>query len=402
MPGGSRCELADFAFGMETPGMRRPVRIACTALAAWIAPLVPLGALALPLHAQKKPPVEAPSLSPHLGDLDSARALAKERNAPLLVHMVLDGEDDNDAYRDKLLVDAELVKLSAQAVVVVSNNGTHKRKTIEAKAAGKDDKPAKREVCEAYPMYDSCAQHQRNWNELYGLYKEDSGDLRCPQAVLYLPDGKQHQRWHDGTVPAVDDVRGALAEAIKLAGPGLTVEALEAVKKLSAEARASEAGDDIAAWRAWSGVLAIATRGKWADEAATGRDAAFARIQARVRQLQAQLAPGTVVAASRALRQLAKDLAGTPLEKEILQSLKKAEAQKDLKEELAKARVEEEADLLLKEAETAADLGDQKKAEKAARKLFAKKYRETGAARVGRERWPELAREIEDAEQGRK
>ena len=69
---------------------------------------------------------------------------------------------------------------------------------------------------------------------------------------------------------------------------------------------------------------------------------------------------------------------------------------------LAKARLEEEADLLLKEAETAADLGDQKKAEKAARKLFAKKYRDTGAARVGRERWPDLAREIEDAERDKK
>lgn len=382
--------------------MRHLVRTACLASAAWIAPLAALAAFAAPPAAQKKPPMEAPSLVPHIGDLDSARALAKERNAPFLIHMVLDGESDNDSYRDNLLVDAELVKLSVQAVVVVANNGTHKKKSIEIKSAEKDGKPTKKEVCEAYPMYDSCAKHQRNWNELYGLYKEDSGDLRCPQAILYLPDGKQHQRWHDGTVPAADDLRGALLEAIKLAGPGLTQEQLEAVKKLASDARAAESSDDVATWRSWSAVLAISARGKWADEAIAGRDAAFARIQAKVKELQAQLAPGTVVAASRALRLLVKELAGTPLEKEILQSLKKAEAQKELKEELAKARLEEEADLLLKEAETAADLGDQKKAEKAARKLFAKKYRETGAARVGRERWPDLAREIEDAERDKK
>lgn len=382
--------------------MRHLVRTACLAFAAWIAPLAALAAFAAPSAAQKKPPVEAPSLVPHIGDLDSARALAKERNAPFLIHMVLDGESDNDSYRDNLLVEAELVKLSVQAVVVVANNGTHKKKSIEIKSAEKDGKPTKKEVCEAYPMYDSCAKHQRNWNELYGLYKEDSGDLRCPQAILYLPDGKQHQRWHDGTVPAAEDLRGALLEAIKLAGPGLTLEQLEAVKKLASDARAAESSDDVATWRAWSAVLAISARGKWADEAIAGRDAAFARIQARVKELQAQLAPGTVVAASRALRLLVKELAGTPLEKEILQSLKKAEAQKELKEELAKARLEEEADLLLKEAETAADLGDQKKAEKAARKLFAKRYRETGAARVGRERWPDLAREIEDAERDKK
>lgn len=382
--------------------MRHLVRTACFASAAWIAPLAALAAFAAPPAAQKKPPMEAPSLVPHIGDLDSARALAKERNAPFLIHMVLDGESDNDSYRDNLLVDAELVKLSVQAVVVVANNGTHKKKSIEIKSAEKDGKPTKKEVCEAYPMYDSCAKHQRNWNELYGLYKEDSGDLRCPQAILYLPDGKQHQRWHDGTVPAADDLRGALLEAIKLAGPGLTLEQLEAVKKLASDARAAESSDDVATWRSWSAVLAISARGKWADEAIAGRDAAFARIQAKVKELQAQLAPGTVVAASRALRLLVKELAGTPLEKEILQSLKKAEAQKELKEELAKARLEEEADLLLKEAETAADLGDQKKAEKAARKLFAKKYRDTGAARVGRERWPDLAREIEDAERDKK
>jgi hypothetical protein len=95
---------------------------------------------------------------------------------------------------------------------------------------------------------------------------------------------------------------------------------------------------------------------------------------------------------------LAKELAGTPLEKEIQQRLKKAEAQKELKDELAKARLEAEASAILKEAETAADLGDDKKAEKAARRLFAKKYRATGAARVGKERWPDLYEAIERAE----
>ncbi|MFN9785166.1 MAG: hypothetical protein ACK57N_01185, partial [Planctomycetia bacterium] len=80
--------------------MRPPVRLACLALAAWIAPLPALAAPTAPTaprSAQKKPPVEVQSLVPHVGDLDSARALAKERNAPLLVHMVLDGESDNDA-----------------------------------------------------------------------------------------------------------------------------------------------------------------------------------------------------------------------------------------------------------------------------------------------------------------
>lgn len=356
--------------------------------------------LVAPVAAQKKPPAETPQLVPHIGDLDSAKALAKERNVPVLIHMILDGEADNDSYRTKLLQDAELTKACAGAVVVVANNGTHGKKEIESKTASGVEK---KKVCEAYPMFESCGKHQQNWDALYALYKEDSGDLRCPQAILLLPDGTQHERWHEGSVPATDDVRAALAEAVKLAGPGMTAEQLERVKQLAADGRAADkSGDAVAAWKAWSGVLALSSKGRYADEAAKGRDAAWTSVQETVAALYADLAPGKVVAAIEKLQALAKELAGTPLEKDIVQRIKKAEAQKDLKEELAKARLEAEAGALLKEAETAADLGDDKKAEKAARKLFAKKYRETGSARVGRERWPDLAEAVERAEKDKK
>lgn len=344
--------------------------------------------LAAPAGAQKKPPVETPKLTPHLGDLDSAKAQAKERNAPVLIHMVLDGEADNDSYREKVLKDVELVKASAGTVLVIANNGTHAKKEVDGKKA-----------CEVYPMFDSCGKHQQNWDALYGLYKEDSGDLRCPQVILLLPDGKEHMRWHDGTVPAAEDVRGSLAEAVKISGPSLTAEQLETVKKLAAEGRtAVAAADAVAAWKAWSGVLQLTSKGQWATEATKGRDAAWSALQLRVQALYADLVPGKVVAAVEALQVLAKELTGTALEKEIQQRLKKAETHKDLKEELAKARLEAEASTILKEAETAADLGDDKKAEKAARRLFAKKYRSTGAARVGKERWPDLYESIERAE----
>jgi len=360
--------------------------------ASWRSSLICLFAgvalLSAPLAAQKKPPVETPKLAPHLGDLESAKAQAKERNAPVLIHMVLDGEVDNDSYREKVLKDTELIKASVGAVVLIANNGTHSKKEVDGK-----------KVCDVYPMFDSCGKHQQNWDALYGLYKEDSGDLRCPQVILLLPDGKEHMRWHDGTVPAADDVRGALVEAVKLAGPSLTAEQLETVKKLAAEGRTADAAADaVAAWKAWNGVLQLTAKGQWATEATKGRDAAWSAVQLRVQTLYADLVPGKVVAAVDALQALAKELAGTPLEKEIQQRLKKAEAHKELKDELAKARLEAEAGAILKEAETAADLGDDKKAEKAARRLFAKKYRATGAARVGKERWPDLYEAIERAE----
>jgi len=190
-----------------------------------------------------------------------------------------------------------------------------------------------------------------------------------------------------------------MVEAVKLAGPSLTAEQLETVKKLAAEGRTADAAADaVASWKAWNGVLQLTPKGQWATEATKGRDAAWSAVQLRVQTLYADLVPGKVVAAVDALQALAKELAGTPLEKEIQQRLKKAEAQKELKDELAKARLEAEASAILKEAETAADLGDDKKAEKAARRLFAKKYRATGAARFGKERWPDLYEAIERAE----
>ena len=67
----------------------------------WLA--VGAALLCAPLAAQKKPPVETPKLTPHVGDLESAKAQAQERNAPVLIHMVLDGEADNDSYREKVL-----------------------------------------------------------------------------------------------------------------------------------------------------------------------------------------------------------------------------------------------------------------------------------------------------------
>jgi hypothetical protein len=59
----------------------------------------------------------------------------------------------------------------------------------------------------------------------------------------------------------------------------------------------------------------------------------------------------------------------------------------------APGRIGLEADALLGEAQKFADAGDEKKARSAARKLFAKRYDGTAAAKRARTLWPDVAAE---------
>ncbi len=77
--------------------------------------------LALSIAAQK-PPVKTPpkpgptpaktttppKLTPFVGRLGDARASAKERNVPILAHIILDAEEASDRYRTIVLTDAGL------------------------------------------------------------------------------------------------------------------------------------------------------------------------------------------------------------------------------------------------------------------------------------------------------
>jgi hypothetical protein len=342
-----------------------------------------------PAPAKGKEKAPAPQLRPFKGKLSEARAHAKERNAGLLIHIILEGEADNDKYRDTLLKDPELLTACEQAVVVISNNGTHPRASIEVEIDGKKQKQA---VCSVYPMFESCTQHAQHFNELFLEYREESGDLRCPQTILIGPDGKEALRIATGHTPELSEVLAGFDLLRANFGPGLTEEHWVSIVKLCADARQAQLAQN---WpvcaRAWDKVFALSPKSEYAKEAKAGREACEKGLRERFSALQAKLVPGSAATAYRELQSFEKDCTGLAIAAEIRARIVKAEAQKEIKEELALVRLEMEGEALLEQAQSCSDAGNAKELEKTLKKLFAKRLLSTAAARKALSLWPEHA-----------
>jgi len=345
--------------------------------------------LALPasgLQGKRTKAGPPPPLVPYPGRLDAARVAAKERNVPILVHVILEGEEANDNYRRTILPDPDLLRASAGMIVLVANNGTHERKRIEVVV---DGETVSKEVCSAYE-FDSCAVHQLAWDDCYREFKRDDGVLYCPQTVALLPDGTLFERIDTSNTPSVDEVHSLVQGLLKKAGPGLSEAQLAELKRLLVEGRHLDGEQDWpGAWRAWSRLLEISARDPWGAEARRSLAAAEAGLKAELERLAALLVPGRAAEGWRQLGEYQRRCAGTPFEKAIAQRLKKAETDKSIREEIAAYRTSLEADGLLREAQALHESGDLKKAERAVRKLLGKRYEGTPAQKAARELWPE-------------
>jgi hypothetical protein len=335
--------------------------------------------------ARAAPP---PPLAPWRGNLADARAAAKERNVPILVHVILEAESSNDAYRDKVLPDPDLLRRSVQALVIVANNGQHPPKRIEEVVEGQT---TSREVCSVYPLFAQCQQHRAAWDEIYLEWREENGDLLCPQTVVLTPDGKLSGRINTRSAPEPSEVVALLADALGKAGPGLTEAQYAQVKQGLEEARRlASAADWAAAWKAWSGVLAVTQGGPWAEEARREQPKALAGLGAELERRAAGLVPGTAAQAFESLTAFAAEVAGTPVEKDVAARLKKAEADKAIRGEIQAWRLGREADALLREATLLTDAGETKKAERVIKKLLGPRYANTPAQATARQLWPDI------------
>lgn len=351
-----------------------------------------------PKPAPAKP--AEPTLAPFLGRLEEAKTLAKERNVPLLVHIVLEGEQANDEYRDKVLPAKDLVAASAGAVVIVANNGTHSKKVVDEPQP--DGTVVRKELCSVYGT-PGCNAHQRCWGDLFRDYSEETGGERtmnCPQTIVLAPDGEVALRVNNGNPPPPEDVVAALKETQLKAGPGLTDAELADVKRLLAE---GETLMETKGWpdavRTWQKVLAIAPKGRWAEQASQSLPIATKELGAEIERVAALLVPGTAAQGYERMLDLAKACAGlAPFEKDLAARLKKVETDKATRDEIAAWKLEGEAAAILAEAQKAADEGDEKKAQRVVRKLFTKRFASTAAHATARKLWPDVAAE-EDAKQ---
>jgi hypothetical protein len=334
---------------------------------SWSAALALGAALTLPgspLGAQRGK-AAAPPLRPFLGSLEEARRRAAERNVPLLIHIVLEGEPQNDEYRDRILPDAALRKLSERAVVIVSNNGEHGRTKVEETV---DGRTLTRSACSVYPFFEDCNGHRQTWDPLYFEYHEPNGDMKCPQTVLLSPSGELAWRFNVSDPPPTGEVVNALQKAQKAAGPGLTNEELSRVKQLLTLARkAALEGDPAAAWRNWQAIAELLPSGLYGEEAKQGAQAAVTAMGAAVDAAEADLVPGKAAQGYARLLELDRTLAGTPLHKRVKEGLRKAERDKALQEEIAAYKLELEAQALLDEGLAELAGGDERKAERALR-----------------------------------
>ncbi|MBL8859294.1 MAG: hypothetical protein JNL28_12360 [Planctomycetes bacterium] len=350
--------------------------------------------IAVSLAAQKPPPKPVPKLKPFIGKLADARALAKDRNVPVLAHILLDAEEASDRYRTDVLTNVALIEKSAECIVIIANNGVHPKKKIEEIV---DGEKKQREVCSVFEMYSSCGEHQATWNDLYADVQDPDGTMHCPQTALYAPDGKLTGRINTSQAPAPEEVIAEIVAIQAVAGPGLTDQELETVRKaLEAGAKhvAAKAWPD--AWKSYAAVLAITKKSPYALEAQKHQPQALAGMKAEFTRISALLVPGTAVKAYQELTAFARDTAGTPLEAEVTARLKKADKDKAIQPEITAWKLSVEADEILRQARDLFEQKQDKKGEWQVRKLFSKKYAGTPAAESARKLWPEIAAE-EDA-----
>jgi hypothetical protein len=341
-----------------------------------------------PAPSKEKDKAPPPQLRPFLGKLGEAKAHAKERNAGLLIHIILEGEESNNKYRDELLKHPELIAASEEAVVLISNNGTHSSTTIEVERDGKREK---QQVCSVYPWFESCGQHQQHFNDLYLEYREEDGNLRCPQTVLIGPDGKLALRINTGSVPTLSEILAGFDTLHASFGPGLSESEWVSMVRLCADARSAQLAQDFPrAALAWDKIYALRPKSEYAVEAKAQRAVCEKALVERLNALQARLVPASASEAYRELLAFEKACTGLTMAAQIKSAIQRAEANKELKDALARVRLEIEAEGLLETASGQHDANQKKELEKTLKKLFAKRLAETPAAVRARQLWPEL------------
>jgi hypothetical protein len=331
--------------------------------------------------------------APFQGALAEARALAAERNVPLVIAAIYedDGWDPKDHHdqvglRRDLLQGRELAEVLQRAVVALGCNRPHELETVQV---GSGDAKTEVRRCPSY-LTDSCSVHQRLFEDAYGAWNKD-GELTSPYVVLIPPAGELTVLRNDGTTPSAAELQASVERAQKAAGQGLTADEHTRVLQLGVAARSAEQSDKRgAAWRAWNEMASIAHASRFAQDARGGCESALAALESSRAALQAELDAGRGVEAYRRLEALAAEWAGTPHERALAERARELEQDKQHRAAIQAFKREREADAIEAEVEALHASGDKRKAAAKLRGLLTR-YADCPAATRARQRWPELA-----------
>jgi len=349
--------------------------------------LAALLVLPLPPAAQRGEQAGPVRLRTFTGPLAAAADSAYDRNVPLLLVAILESDDsDVLTLRDAVVSDRELARASEMTVVVLANNGVHPLKTVREEVDGAE---VERELCSVY-LTESCADHQKPFDEIYNAYQGEDGELRLPFVAVLTPDRERFRIFDDGSAPTLSVVLKALEGARKKAGEGLSEQALREVRAMLTRGEEQLGGADWGGvWRSSGRVLELTQATRYADTARERQKACLAGFEAWRDEALGMLEAGRVLEGYQRLLDLEAATVTTPLEREIPKVVKQVERDERWKEPIAAYKLELEARALLKEAERWLREGEDRKAQATVRKLL-RKYEGTEAAKEAAKRWPDL------------
>ena len=327
------------------------------------------------------------------GKLSEAQAEAKERNVPLVVCCVLEGEEASGRLREALSEDKSFSSLTEGAILLVANDGDHEQREIKVKnAAGKR---VKKSVCSAFGT-DDCDSHKLHWDTVYKDYvMPDGGEWMLPDIYLIRPNGKLERRFLKGSYddsgggPPVSTVAREVETFKKILGPGVRKEDLADLRRevtmALAMARAKLWADS---WQAWSNVSGLAPGGPHAEAAKSGMELALTEMRLTLEIQVKRLVPATLEDAYRRVR--AMDFDKSPIEREVGRVLSAARRDPALKARLAEIDLVLEAEELLEDLEEALQAKNTSLGKRLLRKLVGKKLGHTPAAETARVRYKDL------------
>jgi len=288
-------------------------------------------------------------------DFEAAKKEASDRNVPLVIIFIQDGEAQNEQYSEELQSDKEVLKISRQAVFVIASRGSeseHKKRAVKERGV------ESRSVCGKFGEI-SCLEHQRIERQAFLQYT--SGEINTPHTFVCDPQGKVVSE-EDDYIPTsvlLKMVQGAISAAGKGISEDDWVEshasfsaAEEKWKRIRESRVESPKGEDLPD--------AIRLFGELADP--TRSDAIAMRARARLEEIEAlgdELRKDAELKEERKLwaeaighyRTLVVQWKGTRLEKAAKAKLRELEDRPDVKEALRAGESEAAARRLLDAAE---------------------------------------------------
>jgi hypothetical protein len=321
------------------------------------------------------------------GKLSKAQAEAKERNVPLVVCCVLEGEEASGRFQEALSDDNLLSGLSTELILILANDGDHEQKEIRVK--GTDGKRVKKSVCSAFGT-DDCDAHKLQWDAVYKDYvMPGGGEWILPEVILVRPDGKIEERFGELDIMPLGTVVREIKTLQKVVGRGVSAKDIAILRRevtmAQAMAKAKLWADS---WRAWSTVGGLAPSGPHAEAAKSGMELALKEMGLALETQAKRLVPETLEDAYRRIR--AMDFDDSPIEREVRKVLGAARRDPALKSRLEQIDLILEGEELLERIAAAVQAKKTALAKHLLRKLVGKKLGHTPAAETAKERYKDL------------